>query len=516
MARDAFSFLHLPLVAGIVLLALGVKKTLGDVDEPLKLVSAAALCGGSRSTSRRAWRSGGAASASLDTPRLVAAAACLVAAAARDRAARRSQRWRGRRGLRRARRLRVAARLSGARRLHLREVLHRPAADGASGSAERSPQRGERVHDLGRDRPITSRSTSPSCSMLRSVWVSIFCEMPCTVRRSSPWRSGPSISPYTTSAVHLSAIRSSAWRDSQFWSSTLGCAVSVRSIRSSVELKRCLLADGSYWPSVRSIPRTRSIVTPRAPAAARQRVPGRGQRRGSPSTARSPSRRPRAQGAPRVARQAAARRLITHSHPDHYGGVGELVGSAELPIVAVEGVDDVIRRDDEVKEGILRPMFGDAWPRRRTFPNHRVRDGDTLDFGGLRFTAIDLGPADRRTTAPGRSGTTCAPFSSATRSTTNARVPGGWPPRRVARNLDRLRDLPEDATSTWATARRRPRLLDWQRGYIEMFLAAIAAADFSQPESAHAEVVARVTDYLPSEDLRFLMELSIEPVAATG
>ena len=36
MARDAFSFLHLPLVAGIVLLALGVKKTLGDVGEPLQ------------------------------------------------------------------------------------------------------------------------------------------------------------------------------------------------------------------------------------------------------------------------------------------------------------------------------------------------------------------------------------------------------------------------------------------------------------------------------------------------
>jgi len=46
LARDTFSFLHLPLVAGIVLLALGVKKTLGDVGEPLKLVSAAALCGG--------------------------------------------------------------------------------------------------------------------------------------------------------------------------------------------------------------------------------------------------------------------------------------------------------------------------------------------------------------------------------------------------------------------------------------------------------------------------------------
>ena len=45
-ARDSFSFLHLPLVAGIVLLALGVKKTLADVDEPLKAVAAFALCGG--------------------------------------------------------------------------------------------------------------------------------------------------------------------------------------------------------------------------------------------------------------------------------------------------------------------------------------------------------------------------------------------------------------------------------------------------------------------------------------
>lgn len=45
-ARDAFSFLHLPLVAGIVLFALGVKKTLGDIEAPLKAVAAVGLCGG--------------------------------------------------------------------------------------------------------------------------------------------------------------------------------------------------------------------------------------------------------------------------------------------------------------------------------------------------------------------------------------------------------------------------------------------------------------------------------------
>jgi low temperature requirement protein LtrA len=46
MARDSYSYLHFPMVAGIVLVALGMKKTLGDVSEPLKLEPAAALLGG--------------------------------------------------------------------------------------------------------------------------------------------------------------------------------------------------------------------------------------------------------------------------------------------------------------------------------------------------------------------------------------------------------------------------------------------------------------------------------------
>jgi low temperature requirement protein LtrA len=46
MARDSYSYLHFPMVAGIVLLALGLKKTIADVEEPLKLVPATALLGG--------------------------------------------------------------------------------------------------------------------------------------------------------------------------------------------------------------------------------------------------------------------------------------------------------------------------------------------------------------------------------------------------------------------------------------------------------------------------------------
>jgi low temperature requirement protein LtrA len=46
LARDAYSYLHLPMVAGIVLFALGVKKTLEHVGEPLETIPALGLsCG---------------------------------------------------------------------------------------------------------------------------------------------------------------------------------------------------------------------------------------------------------------------------------------------------------------------------------------------------------------------------------------------------------------------------------------------------------------------------------------
>jgi low temperature requirement protein LtrA len=46
IARDSYSYMHLPMIAGIILIALGIKKTVGHVDEPLKIVPAVALFGG--------------------------------------------------------------------------------------------------------------------------------------------------------------------------------------------------------------------------------------------------------------------------------------------------------------------------------------------------------------------------------------------------------------------------------------------------------------------------------------
>ena len=83
-------------------------------------------------------------------------------------------------------------------------------------------------------------------------------------------------------------------------------------------------------------------------------------------------------------------------------------------------------------------------------------------------------------------------------------------------SIESLRDrFPEDAAFYIGHGGPVGReMWDWQRGYIEVFLDAVSKADWSEPERAKATVVTRMTEYEPSGELQFLMELSIEPVAA--
>ena len=75
--------------------------------------------------------------------------------------------------------------------------------------------------------------------------------------------------------------------------------------------------------------------------------------------------------------------LITHAHPDHYGGGVELVGSDEVPIVAAAGVDAVIRRDDETKEGSSGRCSATSGRGSAAFPTRSVADGESISFDGV-------------------------------------------------------------------------------------------------------------------------------------
>jgi glyoxylase-like metal-dependent hydrolase (beta-lactamase superfamily II) len=85
--------------------------------------------------------------------------------------------------------------------------------------------------------------------------------------------------------------------------------------------------------------------------------------------------------------------VLTHGHPDHYGGLTSAIDGRELPVYAVRGVDDVIRRDDAGKADTLAAL-DIRWPSRRTFPTHITADSETLTFRDISLTVREIGPAE--------------------------------------------------------------------------------------------------------------------------
>jgi glyoxylase-like metal-dependent hydrolase (beta-lactamase superfamily II) len=208
--------------------------------------------------------------------------------------------------------------------------------------------------------------------------------------------------------------------------------------------------------------------------------------------------------------------LVTHGHPDHYGGLVELVADDPVEIYAVSGVIDAIRYVDATKDAEVRDLLGDEWPRRRALPTRAVRGQDPFTLAGLAFTALDLGPGeslhdsvwilgnDRRTVFSG----------DVAYNRMHCYLADGLLDEWLGQLALLRRELPHDATLyPGHGAPAGLELLDWQDAYIHRFAGAVAAADWSDPPRAKAAVVEAMIRFLPTDDLRILMEPSIEPVA---
>ncbi|MEP6729423.1 MAG: MBL fold metallo-hydrolase [bacterium] len=212
--------------------------------------------------------------------------------------------------------------------------------------------------------------------------------------------------------------------------------------------------------------------------------------------------------------------IVTHAHPDHYGAITSLLGDLDVPILAVAGVNDVIRRDDAIKEQILRPMFGDEWAQRRTFPNRTVRDGERIELAGATFRVIDLGPGESPHDSIWLLESGQDIIAAFGGDLAYGHMHGYLADGEYAAWLDNIARAREalGADTMLYIGHGEPgpagRLLDWQELYIRTFVDALGADARTSIDDAH--LTARVTEVmqrlLPSEDLLFLMQLSVPPM----
>lgn len=87
--------------------------------------------------------------------------------------------------------------------------------------------------------------------------------------------------------------------------------------------------------------------------------------------------------------------LLTHGHPDHYVGVGEILKGDDVPIYATQGTLDFAQYQDREKfDTLIRNNYGEDIPQLRVFPNNLVTDGQELELDGVNFQIKDLGPCE--------------------------------------------------------------------------------------------------------------------------
>jgi glyoxylase-like metal-dependent hydrolase (beta-lactamase superfamily II) len=207
--------------------------------------------------------------------------------------------------------------------------------------------------------------------------------------------------------------------------------------------------------------------------------------------------------------------LITHPHPDHYAGLAHVIGDVEVPIVATHAVDEVIRRDDSVKNDIVGPMMGAEWPTSRRFPNRTVDSGTLVSLGGLDLQVEELGAGESPLDSLWRLDEVTVFAGDITYNGMHAYLADGHWEQWLA-TLSRLEaELPSNVTLHVGHGPAGGReLLAAQRRYIEAFVDAVTRHVAAIEAGDHTPVVADMKQMLPTDDLLFLMDLSIEPVLA--
>lgn len=207
--------------------------------------------------------------------------------------------------------------------------------------------------------------------------------------------------------------------------------------------------------------------------------------------------------------------IVTHAHPDHYAGFAEILRGLNVPIYATPAVRQAIERDDAVKNAIVGPMMGEEWPQSRTFPAQDVKSGSELRLGSLAFEVHDVGPAESPADALWKLEDHALFVGDLVYSGMHAYLADGYAHEWLA-CLDALSRSTTPNTTLYVGhgAPGDRSLIASQQRYVRGFVAAVETHLHLPPDERRAAVVAEMKALLPSDDLAFLMQLSVDPFAA--
>lgn len=224
--------------------------------------------------------------------------------------------------------------------------------------------------------------------------------------------------------------------------------------------------------------------------------------------------------------------LITHGHPDHVGGIGEIISSAtwggagrEIPIVTLPSIETMMREIEEPKRAQWGPVYGEEWIKRWTYPNRLVDNNTSLMFDGLIYRVYDLGAGgDSKANAlwlVELAGRPVAAFvGDLIFNGTHSYLADGHTLAWLA-NLERVKPLLANVPVIYPGhgASGGVELLDKQQVHLLTYCGLVKElvereGSAKLTDQAKQELTTRMQQYLPGVGLSFLVGLSADAVAA--
>jgi glyoxylase-like metal-dependent hydrolase (beta-lactamase superfamily II) len=213
--------------------------------------------------------------------------------------------------------------------------------------------------------------------------------------------------------------------------------------------------------------------------------------------------------------------LVTHAHPDHVAGITELIGGKDLPIVAPAAVKLLMEQTEQAKHAQWGPVYQEEWIRSWTYPNHLVKDRETIIFDSVTYRVYDLGPGgdcDANAIWVAETTPKVAFVGDLIFNGMHSYVADdhllGW-----LANLERARIFLQDVEMIYLGHGKAGSLdlLDTQRDYLLTYCATVkelAQGESKLTEAAKQALVTHMQQYAPEAPLTFMIALGADAVAA--